>query len=102
MKIEEIKRILKDGEEIEFKYNDKNFSITFFDENNKTKISFCEFYKEPIDVDSIEAVFDIVYNGETVKDILKQIDKKDIVVYWLGKIVYKEARKSKRCIRVNC
>jgi len=81
MKIEEVKKILQDGEEIEFKYKNKNFSITFFEEKGKTKISFCEFYKKPIDVDTIEELFDITYNGETVKDILIKTDKKNIIVY---------------------
>lgn len=81
MKIEEVKKILQDGEEIEFKYKNKDFSITFFEEKGKTKISFCEFYNEPIDVDTIEEIFDITYNGETVKDILMKTDKKDVIVY---------------------
>ena len=68
MKIEEVKKILQDGEEIEFKYKNKNFSITFFEEKGKTKISFCEFYKKPIDVDTIEELFD-------------KTDKKNIIVY---------------------
>ena len=81
MKIEEVKKILQDGEEIEFKYKNKDFSITFFEEKGKTKLSFCEFNKEPIDVDTIEEIFDITYNGEIVKDILMKTEKKNVIVY---------------------
>lgn len=81
MKIEDIKKILKDGEEIEFKYDNKEFSITFFEEKGKTKLSFCEFYKNPIDADTIDEILEIDYNGKTVKYMLEQIEKKDIIIY---------------------
>lgn len=38
--------LIKHGREIEFKYNNKMYSITYGRTNGEYVISFCEFYKE--------------------------------------------------------
>ena len=43
---EQLKEYIECGNELEFKYNNKPYSITYGTFNNERLISFCEFYKE--------------------------------------------------------
>ncbi len=54
MRKEELKELIELGHEIEFKYKGKKYSITYYNDKRKNYISFCEFYKEPIDVSNVE------------------------------------------------
>ena len=81
MNKEELLQILKDGEEIEFKYNDKMFSITFFNDNGKAKISFCEFYKEPIDVDNVDELLKIKWDNVSVEKMLSKLKEDNIMIF---------------------
>lgn len=42
------------GNEIEFKYNNKMYSIAYGTFSNKRFISFCEFYKKPINIKTFD------------------------------------------------
>ena len=42
------------GNEIEFKFNNKMYSITYGIVDEKEVISFCEFYKETTEVESFD------------------------------------------------
>ena len=42
------------GRELEFNYKGKDYSITYFRKNRKICISFCEFYKETLDVATVD------------------------------------------------
>lgn len=46
MNKEQLKEYIECGNEIEFKYNNKMYSITYGTFNNERLISFYEFYKE--------------------------------------------------------
>ena len=65
-----------EGNEIEFKYQDKWYSITYCEyETNKYGFSFCEFYQEPIDVRSFDELINIKYNGATVMEMLETLNE---------------------------
>lgn len=69
------------GREIEFDYKGKKYSITYYGDKRKKWISFCEFYKEPIDCESVKELCDISWNGVKVIDMLSNIKDEDICIY---------------------
>ena len=69
------------GREIEFRYNDKMYSITYGTIDRKHVISFCEFYKETTEVEKPEEVANISRNGVTVIEMLSSISEEDIWIY---------------------
>lgn len=76
MKIELLENHIRTGREIEFKYNGKMYSITYYaDTSKKDYISFCEFYKEPVDVCSFEALCQVEYDGTKVLKMWESIDE---------------------------
>ena len=68
------------GNEIEFNYNDKRYSITYYsDDKHKKIISFCEFYQEPADFYSYDEFKENAkIDGKSVVDILSDIDDADV------------------------
>ena len=74
MTSEELFNYIECGHEIEWNYQNKRFSITFFEDDTKQiGISFCEFYKPPIDVYAFEELIHINYNGVTVMEMLESL-----------------------------
>lgn len=69
------------GREIEFKYNGKMYSITYSPANMDDFISFCEFYKEPTNVTTIDELLKISRDGVTVLEMWKAISEDDIWIY---------------------
>ena len=69
------------GSEIEFSYKGKNYSVTYFVNGlNQEGISFCEFYKEPVEFYTVE---DFMNNAKIDNELLKDIWDKvtDISVF---------------------
>lgn len=68
------------GRELEFNYKGKDYSITYFRKNRKICISFCEFYKETLDVATVEELWNSTYKGIKLSDMLSSIpeDKVDV------------------------
>ena len=85
MNLEELKEYIETGREIEFNYNDKQYSITYWypDDNEDNKwISFCEFYKETTEVKTAEELWNNVSrDGVTVGEMLTEIDESQIYIY---------------------
>ena len=74
--------LLTDGNrEIEFAYNNKRYSITYFRENGKKKISFCEFYQEPTDVDTCSELLRIMVDGDTLGNILAKVPDSAFIIH---------------------
>lgn len=67
--------------EIEFTYDKKEYSITYYNDNRVNYISFWEFYKEPIDVSSFDELFEKKYNGISVKDMIESLSEDDYSVF---------------------
>ena len=78
---EELIELIETGREIEFTYNKKRYSVTYRNEDVKDYISFCEFYKEPTDVSSVDELCNVVRDGVTVLEMLESITEKDVTIY---------------------
>ena len=82
MNKEELSHLIEYGHEIEFTWNNKDFSITYSgDETEKNYISFCEFYKETTEVCSVDDLCSVERYGTKVIDMLTSINDKDISIY---------------------
>ncbi len=69
------------GREIEFTYDKKEYSITYYNDNRANYISFCEFYKEPIDVSSFDELLEKKYNGISIKNMIESLSEDDYSVF---------------------
>ena len=69
------------GRELEFNYKGKDYSIIYFRKNRKIYISFCEFYKETLDVATVEELWNSTYKGIKLSDMLSSIPEDDVYVY---------------------
>lgn len=69
------------GRELEFNYKGKDYSITYFRNNRKICISFCEFYKETLDVATVDELWISTYKGIKLSDMLSSIPEDDVYVY---------------------
>lgn len=78
---EGLKDLIEYGDEIEFNYSGKRFSITYYERNGHRVISFCEFYKEITDVDTFEDLCEVERYGVKVIDMLESITDDDIDIY---------------------
>ena len=67
--------------ELEFNYKGKDYSITYFRKNRKICISFCEFYKETLDVATVDELWNSTYKGIKLSDMLSSIPEDDVYVY---------------------
>ena len=85
MKLEELLKYIETGNEIEFKYDGKDYSITYIyldDDQDTRLISFCEFYKATTEVKTAEELWTNVFrDGISVGEMLESIDEKDIWIY---------------------
>lgn len=62
-----LKNLIETGYDIEFSYKGKSYSIT---KNGRNTISFCEFYKEPVEFYTVE---DFMNNAKIDNELLKDI-----------------------------
>ena len=69
------------GREIEFKFNDKMYSITQGVLDGKHVLSFCEFNQETTEVENPEDVLAIERNGVSVLTMIESISDDDIWIY---------------------
>ncbi len=84
MKKEDLKEYVETGREIEFVYEGKWHSITYYEKDEDgNDISFCEFYKEPINVSNFDDLCNITYKGVKVIEIWESISEEygDYVIY---------------------
>ena len=72
---------IETGREIEFTYDTQEYSITYYNDNRVNFISFCEFYKEPIDVSSFDELLEKKYNGISIKDMIESLNEDDYSVF---------------------
>lgn len=81
MNAETINMLVSTGREIEFVYNKRKYSITYYNDNRKKYISFCEFYKEPIDVSNVDELLEIRIDCKTLKEIFVSLPDDCIHVF---------------------
>lgn len=76
-----LKEYVDCGREIEFKYNDKMYSITYGIIDEEEVISFCEFYKETTEVKTFEELIKVSRDGVTVLQMWESLTVEDIWIY---------------------
>jgi hypothetical protein len=81
MNLDQLREYVSQGREIEFQFNDKKYSITYGVISGKEVISFCEFYQETTEVETVDELIKVERNGNTVLQMLGSITEKDIWIY---------------------
>ena len=69
------------GREIEFKYNNKMYSITQGTLEGRHVLSFCEFDMESTEVEKPEDILCVERDGVTVMSMIQSINDDDFWIY---------------------
>ena len=81
MNLDQLREYVSEGREIEFKFNGKKYSITYGVIDDKDVISFCEFYQETTEVETVDELLKVERDGVTVLHMLESITEDDIWIY---------------------
>lgn len=81
MNIDQLREYVSQGREIEFNYQGKQYSITYGVIDGKEVISFCEFYKETTEVETVDELVKVERDGVSVIQMLESISDNEIWVY---------------------
>ena len=81
MSREELEQLINDGREIEFKFKGKEYSITYYNDNRKKYISFCEFNKNPTDVAAVDELLNIKIGDFNLELVFLIIPNSSITIY---------------------
>ncbi len=81
MRAECIESLVEGNREIEFTYQDKKYSITYYNDNRKNYISFCEFYKTPEDVSNVRELLKILIDGKTLEQVFSELPDSAFDIY---------------------
>jgi hypothetical protein len=81
MNLDQLREYVSEGREIEFKFNGKKYSITYGVIDDKDVISFCEFYQETTEVETVDELLKVERDGVTVLHMLESITEEDIWIY---------------------
>ena len=81
MTIDVLKKWVRTGRELEFSYKGKDYSITYYNDDRKGFISFCEAYDETVDVATVDELWNSTYKGIKLSDMLSSIPEDDVYVY---------------------
>ena len=76
-----LSQYVSEGREIEFEYQGKKYSITYGVLDGKEVISFCEFYQETTEVETVNELIKVERDGVTVLHMLESITEEDIWIY---------------------
>lgn len=74
-------KYVSQGDEIEFVYKGKKYSITYATTDGIDCISFCEFYSDTLDVPDVDTLWDSEYHGMAVSDIISSLTIYDMWIY---------------------
>ncbi len=80
MNKDELELLVEQGDEIEFEFSGKRFSIIYLEIDGEDWISFCEFYKETTEVKTVDELLKVERYGVTVEEMLASCTEEDI---WL-------------------
>lgn len=85
MTFEELKTYIETGNEIEFTFAGKKYSITYWypdGSEDNVWISFCEFYKDTTEVRTAEELWnDVSRDGITVGEMLSSVTEDDVYIF---------------------
>ena len=73
--------LIATGREIELDYKGKKYSIIYFKENNEKIISFCEYYKDTLDVRSADELWNSTYNNISIEEMLSSLSEDEYSVF---------------------
>ncbi len=77
----EIINLINSGRELEFIYNNRNYSITYGILEGNEVISFCEFNKESTEVETVDELLNIKRYDVSVEEMLLSLSDKDIWIF---------------------
>ena len=78
---QEIVELVNSGREIEFVYDQKKYSITYGVVNGVEVISFCEFYKESTEVETVDELLKLKRYGVSVEEMFLSITADNIWIF---------------------
>ena len=81
MNLDQLREYVSQGREIEFQFSGKKYSITYGVISGKEVISFCEFYQETTEVETVDELIKVERDGVTVLHMLESITEEDIWIY---------------------
>ena len=81
MIVPEFIALVDEGHEIEFVYEGRKYSVTYGEINEKEVISFGEFNKDSIEVETVNELLDIVYDNKKVSDMVASLTEDDVWIY---------------------
>ncbi len=81
MRRECIELLVTGTREIEFTYLNKEYSITYYNDNRKNNISFCEAYQIPTDVPDVNELLKIKLGDKTLEQVFAEIPDSDFDIY---------------------
>lgn len=76
-----LKEYVDCGREIEFRYKDKMYSITYGIIDDEEVISFCEFYKETTEVKNFEELLEVSRENVTVLQMWESLTEEAVWIY---------------------
>lgn len=78
---EKLEELVGSNREIEFKFQGKEYSITYYNDKREKYISFCEFYKDPIDVATIDELLKTKIGNLNLEIVFAIIPDSSITIY---------------------
>lgn len=81
MRRECIEELINGNREITFIYGKDKYSITYYADKRENYISFCKFYKEPIDVKNADELLKIKIGKYTLEEIFSKLPDDAFGIY---------------------
>jgi hypothetical protein len=81
MTLEQLRKIISTGREIELSYCGKDYSLTYYNDSRKDYISFCEFDMDVLDVSDADSLWNSTYHGIKVSDIFESLGENDYSLF---------------------
>lgn len=78
---DKVKELVENGREIEFDYNGEHYTISYYQENERNFIAFCNSKEEEKDVETVNDLLDIEIEGKTLSFILLLMPDSKIYIY---------------------
>lgn len=78
---QEIVELVNSGRKIEFVYDQKKYSITYGVVNGVEVISFCEFYKESTEVETVDELLKLKRYGVSVEEMFLSVTADNIWIF---------------------
>ncbi len=66
------------GRELEFEYQGNKYSITYYNDNRKDYISFCQYHQETLDVSDVNILWNSTYRGIKLADMFTLIPENQV------------------------